>query len=74
MIVYPTSVQVHLAVKVRVVAGVLKVDYLVSSQITKQDNQNPYRHPAVAMPYLLQRIHQGAGAGRTTNLQGEAPW
>ena len=32
----PTSVQVHLAVKVRVVAAVLKVDYLVTPRITKQ--------------------------------------
>ena len=39
-----TSVQVHLAVTVRVVAGALKVDYLVTLQITKHVSSRPPRH------------------------------
>ena len=37
----PINVQVHLAVRVRVVAGALKVDYLVTPWITKQVSSKP---------------------------------
>ena len=65
----------QLAVKVRVVAGVLKVDYLVSKRITNNKcvmtAKTPYRQPAMAKPYLLENTHHSVRAGITINLQGE---
>ena len=75
----PSSVQVNVAVKVRVEAGVLKVDYLMSKRITNNLSVSS-RHPkhlstaccGQAIP--AQKAHTMVlRAGWTTNLQGESP-
>ena len=65
------SVEIHLAVKVRVEAGVPKVNYLVPKRIINKrcvimTTKNTYQQPAVAKPYLLKE-HTPWGKSRQSN-------